>query len=132
MRSQQTMKKQKNKKIAAQTPEGETEEGISSNTDCDQATAVSIMEDTDEDIDTTEIEEDWIEYLKISTKLAEEKIRTANIPRWITTHKKMLWKLAMSLFLTKDEMVKKAATWNPGFRSGCKASRAVERLRERW
>ena len=47
------------------------------------------MGDSDEDIDTAEIEEDLIEYMKTSTRLAEEKMRTINIPCWIVAHKKM-------------------------------------------
>ena len=71
--------KAKEKDECNKNPEGETEEGNSSNTDCDQGSEVSFMGDTDEDIDTTEIEEDWIEYMRRSTRLAEEKMRTANI-----------------------------------------------------
>ena len=52
------MRKQKKKMIAANTlKEQATEEGNSSNTDCDQCSEVSFMGDTDEDIDTSEIEE---------------------------------------------------------------------------
>ena len=52
----------------------ETAEGISSNTDFDQDS------DTVE-IDTSEIdEEDWIEYLKRSTSIAVERMKTAKIP----------------------------------------------------
>ena len=36
------------------------------------------MGDTGEDIDTAEIEEDWIEYMKRSTSSVEEELRTAN------------------------------------------------------
>ena len=43
-------RKERQKQVSAQT------------TDCDQDNEVSG--DTDEDIDTTEIEEDWIEFLK--------------------------------------------------------------------
>ena len=72
MRSQQMMRKQKKNMNTAKTRKAE--EGISSNTDCDQHSEVSFMGDTDEDIDTAEIEEeDWIEYTKRSTRLAEEK-----------------------------------------------------------
>ena len=39
---------------------------------CDQDSDVSFQEDADEEIDTTENEEDWIEYIKRSTKQAEE------------------------------------------------------------
>ena len=45
--------------------EDETVENNSSNTDCDQDSDVSVMNDTDEEIDTAEIEEEqWIEYMR--------------------------------------------------------------------
>ena len=52
------MKKTEEKEDCRQNSEGETEEGNSSNTDCDQDSEVSFMGDTDEDIDTAEIEEE--------------------------------------------------------------------------
>ena len=56
-----------------QNSEGETEGGHSSTTDCDQDSEVSFVGDTDEDIDTTEIEEEnWIEHMKRSTRLKDE------------------------------------------------------------
>ena len=93
MRSQQTMRKKKKKYDCSKNSEGETEEGNSSNTECDQDMKVAFMEHTDVDIDTTEIEEDWIEYRKITTRLAEEKMRTGNIRCWTMTHTKMKWRL---------------------------------------
>ena len=38
----------------------------------DQDSDVSFQEDADEEIDATENEEDWIEYIKRGTKDAEE------------------------------------------------------------
>ena len=57
-------KKSEEKDECSKNSEGETEDGISSNTDCHQDSEVSFMGGADEDIDTGEIEEDWIEYLK--------------------------------------------------------------------
>ena len=58
-----------------------TAEGRSSSTDCDQDSDLSFMEDTDEEIDTSEIdEEDWIEYLKRSTDVAVERMKKSNNP----------------------------------------------------
>ena len=97
MRSQRT-KKKRWKKDCQQNSEGETEEGNSSNTDCDQDSEVSFMENTDEDIDTVGIEEeDWVEHIKRSTRQAEEKMRTANIPCWFETQRKMYRILAMRI-----------------------------------
>ena len=51
-----------------------TEEGTSSNTECDQDSEVSIMDDTGEDIDTGEIEgEDWIEYKEAARKKTKRR-----------------------------------------------------------
>ena len=83
-----------------------------------------------EDIDTAEIEaEDWKEYMKRNTRLAEEKMRTASIPCWIMTHEKMKMEIGNEdRFAARDKMVKKkAATWNPGFNNRSEASRAVGR-----
>ena len=42
------------------------------------------MKDTDEEIDTAEIEvEEWIEYMKRSTATAVERTKAAKIPCWI-------------------------------------------------
>ena len=56
----------------------ETAEGCSTNTDCDQDSDVSFMKDSDEEIDTVQIEEEeWIEYMKISTRIAIERMKAA-------------------------------------------------------
>ena len=67
----------------------ESEDGQSSNTHKDQDSEVSFENDTDEEIDATEIgEEDWIEYIKRSTNDAMEKVKNAKIRCWNKTHKK--------------------------------------------
>ena len=65
------------------------EDGQSSNTHKDQDSDVSFENDTEEEIDTSEIEEeDWIEYIKRSTNDAKEKMENAKILCWNKTHKK--------------------------------------------
>ena len=67
----------------------ESEDGQSSNTHNNQDSDVSFGNDTDEEIDATEIEEeDWIEHIKRSTKDVMEKMRNAKIRCWNKTHKK--------------------------------------------
>ena len=91
------------------------------------------MDDTDEDIDTAEIEEDWIEYNKRKTKEAEEKMRAANVPCWIETQRNMKWRLAMRIASHPEtRWTKKAAKWNPGLSIRTKACRAVGRPNKRW
>ena len=70
--------------------EDENEDGQSSNTCYDQDSDISFKNDTDEEIDTTAIEEEeWIEYMKRSTDEAIEKMHNAKIRCWIETHKRM-------------------------------------------
>ena len=62
------IKMEKKTKKTLGSSEDETEDGHSSNTNCDQDSDISFMNDTDEEIDTAVIEEeDWIEYMKRST-----------------------------------------------------------------
>ena len=53
----------------------ETEEGSDQDSNKDQDSDVSFQEEIDEAIDSTEKEEDWIEYIKRSTKEAEEHMK---------------------------------------------------------
>ena len=58
--------------------EDENEDGQSSNTHKDQDSDVSFENDTEEEIDTTEFDEEyWIEYIKRSTNDAIEKMGNA-------------------------------------------------------
>ena len=78
---------QKEKGGSQQDTEDETDEGNSTKTECDQHSDASFLSDTDEDIDTAEVQEKWIEHIRRSTKDAEEKMRAANIPCWIETQR---------------------------------------------
>ena len=96
----------------------ETEEGSASNTDCDQDSDVSFSED----------EEEWIEYIKRSTREAEKQMKKAKIPCWIETHRRMRWILAMRTASLPDaRWSKKISEWNPGLDSSVKTSRPVGR-----
>ena len=67
----------------------ESEDGQSSITHNDQDSDVSFENDTDEEIDTTVIEEeDWIEYIKRRTDEAMEKMENVKIRCRNMTHKK--------------------------------------------
>ena len=90
--------------------EDETEDGQNSNTYYDQDSDISFMSETDDEIDTTAIEEEeWIDYMKRSTDEAIEQMKNTNIRCWIKTHK-----------------------WNPELSSKYKTYRAVGRPRRRW
>ena len=76
--------------------EDETEDGHSSNTNFNQDSDISFMNDTDEEIDTAMIEEeDGIEYMRRSTDEAIEQMKNTIIQCWIKTHRRMKWRLAM-------------------------------------
>ena len=74
--------------------DNETEEGSDQNSNKDQDSEVSFDEEIDEAIDSTEKEEDWIEYIKRSTKEAEEHMKKMKIPCWIETLKRLKWRMA--------------------------------------
>ena len=77
---------------------------------------MSFQEDKDEAIDTTETEEDWIEYIKRSTKEAEEHMKKMKKPCWIETHRRL----------------KKIFDWHPGLDNKIKTRRPVGRPKRRW
>ena len=87
------------------------------------------MNETDEEIDTAEIEEeDWIDCMKRSTDEAMELMKTAKIQCGIKTHSRMKWRLAMRIAsLLKERWVRKAAGWNPELSMKYKTYRAVGR-----
>ena len=53
----------------------ETGEGSEQNSGKDQDSDVSFQQDSDEEIDKSEKEEEWIEFIKRSTKEAEEHMK---------------------------------------------------------
>ena len=92
----------------------EVTECSSSNTDCDQDSDISFMNDTEEEIDTSEIEEEaWIEYMTRSTAIAVKRVKTAKIPCWIESHRKMNWRLEMRVASLPDERWTNKAVGRP-------------------
>ena len=65
---------------------------------------MTFEEDSDEEMDTIEIEEeDWIEYKERSTEEAMEKMERAKIRCWIQTHKRMKWRLVLRIATSPSE-----------------------------
>ena len=97
-------------------------------------TATSLSRTTDDEIDTTAIEEEeWFEYIKRSTDEAIEKMENAKIRCWIKTHKRMKWRLALRIAsLPSERWIVKASEWNPELSSRYKTNRAIGRPRRRW
>ena len=90
---------------------------------------VTFDEDSEKDIDTAEIEEEyWFEYIRRSTADAIDKMEHAKIRCWNRTHRKMKWKLASRIRTSPSERwVKKAAEWNPELSSKYRTSRMIGR-----
>ena len=111
-----------------------SEDEQSSNTHNDQDSDVSFENDTEEEIDTTVIEEeDWIEYIKGSTEEATEKMENAKVRCWNKTHKRMKRRLALKVATTPSERwLVKAAEWNPELSSKYITNRAIGRPRRMW
>ena len=78
-------------------------------------------------------EEDWIAYVKRSTREAQEQMKKANVPCWIETHRRMKWRMVMRLASLPEEWwSRKTAEWNPGLDNSIKTNSSVGRPRTRW
>ena len=111
----------------------ESDDGQSTKSQDDVDSEVTFEEDSDEEMDTIEIEEeDWTEYIKRSTADALDKMERAKIRCWIRTHKKMKSKLALRIETSPCERwLRKAAEWNPDLSSRYKTNKAIGRPRKR-
>ena len=110
----------------------ETGEGSGQRSNGDQDSDVSFH-DEDEEIDKFEEEEEWTEFIKRSTKEAEEHMKKTNMPWWIETHRRMKWRMAMRIAsLPQERRTSKITEWNPGLDNKIKTNRSVGRPRKRW
>ena len=105
----------------------ESGDGLSTTSQNGVDSEVSFESDTDDEIDTTEIEEeDWIEYIKRSTDEAKEKMESAKIRCWNKTHKKTKWKLALRIATSPSERwLMKTAERNPELSTRYRTNRAI-------
>ena len=111
----------------------ETEEGSDQNSDKDQDSDVSFQEDIDEALDTTEKYEDWIEYIKRSTKEAEEYMKQMKIPCWIETHRRLKWRMGSGIAsLPEERWTRQIFDSHPGLDNRTKTRRSVGRPKRRW
>ena len=119
-------KKVKNDTQELSSTEDENGDGQSSDTHNDQDSNISVENDTDDEMDRTEIEEEnWFDYRKRSTEEAIDKMDDAKIRCWTKTHKRMK-------SLPNDRWMVKAAEWNPELSSRYKTYRSMVRPRRRW
>ena len=106
----------------------ETEEGSDQNSNKDQDSDVSFQEDIEEEIDATENEEDWIEYIKRSTKEAKEHLKKHKIPCWIEIHGRLKWRMARRIVsLPVKKWTRRVFDWHPGLDNSIKTRRQVGR-----
>ena len=83
--------------------------------------------------DVAPIKEDWIEYIKRSTKEAEEHMKKLKIPCWIETHRRLKWRTARRIVsLPKERWTRKIFDWHPGLDDTIKTRRPVGRPKRRW
>ena len=75
-------------------------------------------------------EEEWIDYMKRSTKEAAEQMKAAC---WIELQRKMEWRLAMRIVsLPEERWSRKTSEWNPGLNTDIKTNRPLGRPRKIW
>ena len=78
-------------------------------------------------------EEEWIEFIKRSTKEAEKHMKKMKIPCWIETHRRLKWRVAMRVAsLPEERWTSKIVEWNPGLDNKIRTNRSVGRPRKRW
>ena len=83
---------------------------------------VSFQEDEDEEIDATENEEDWIEYIKRSTKEADENMKKHRVKCWIEVHRRQKWRMARRIItLPTKRWNRRVFNWHPGLDNSIKA-----------
>ena len=93
-------KKKDEENMSDKEPEDELQEDSNKDQDSD----VSFEEEADEEIDATENEEDWVEFIKRSTKDAEEHMKNISyhVGLKYTKGQNGEWHEESSLYLRKD------------------------------
>ena len=108
--------------------EKDTEDESQEDSNKDQDSDVSFQEEADEEKDATENEEDWIEFIKRSTKEAEERMAKHKIPCWIEVHRRTKWRMARRMFsLPEKRWNRQIFEWHPGLDTSIRTGRQVGR-----
>ena len=122
-------KEENNEKLSDKETEDESQEESNKDQDSD----VSFQEEADEEIDATENEEDWVEFIKRSTKDAEEHMKQHKLPCWIEVHRKTKWRMARRIInLPQKRWNKRVFDWQPGVDPTLRTKRSVGRPKRRW
>ena len=115
------------------TSEKDTEDDSQQDSNKDQDSDVSSQEEADEEIDATENEEDWVEFIKRSTKEAEEHMETYKISCWIEVHRRTKLRMARRIVsLPEKRLNRRVSDWHPGLDTSIRTRRHVGRLKRRW
>ena len=78
-------------------------------------------------------EEDWIEYIRRSTKEAEEHMENHKIKCWTEVHRRQKWRMARRMItLPAKRWNRRVFNWHPGLDSSIRARRQVGRPQRRW
>ena len=94
---------------------------------------VSFQEEADEEIDATENEEDWVEFIKRSTKDAEDHMKKHKIPCWIEVHRRTKWRMARRIVtLPQKRWNKRVFEWQTGLDTTLRTKRSLGRPKRRW
>ena len=128
----QMKRRYKNKKAneGEDIRDDEEDEGVTGSSDehstsdgQDQDSSISSEHDTEKGSSQDEEEqEDWIEYIKRSTKKAGEKMQTIKVTNWTDAQRKIKWRLASRIAAHREETwTGKAAEWNPVLITSLKA-----------
>ena len=111
----------------------ETEKGSDHNSNKDQDSDMSFQEDAEEEMVSTENEEDLIEYIKRSTKEADEHMEKHSVKCWIEVHRRMKWRMARRITtLPVKRWNRRVFNWHPGPDNSIRARRQVGTPKRRW
>ena len=97
-----------------------------------KAPSKALKEEFDEEIDATENEENWIDYIKRSTKEAEEHLKKHKIKCWIEVHRKQKWRMERRIIALPAKKRRIVFNWHPGLDTSIRTKRQVGRPKRRW
>ena len=89
-----------------------TEDDLQEDSNKDQDSDVSFQEEADEEIDATDKEEEWIDFIKRSTEEAEEHMKKHKLPCWIEVHKRTKWRMARRIITIRKDGTKEFSSGN--------------------
>ena len=110
----------------------ETEDDLQEDSNKDHDSDVSFQE-ADEEIDATDKEEEWIDFIKRSTEEAEEHMKNTNYHAGLRYTKRTKWRMARRIItLPQQRWNKRVIEWQPGLDPALRTKRSVGRPKRRW